>query len=97
MTTQHIRHRPINRGASLKDRQLTIMLIVQFLLFQISSLPISIQRIYAQITIDEIKSSQRIQIEIFFVEVVNYTAFTNTTTPFYMFIHLQRQANVEPI
>ncbi|CAF1199470.1 unnamed protein product [Adineta steineri] len=85
MTIQHVRHRPINRAINIKDRQLTVMLIVQVLLFQILSLPISIQRIYALITTNESKSVNRIQIENFILQFVNYAAFTNTTTSFYMF------------
>ncbi|UJR13193.1 hypothetical protein I4U23_000215 [Adineta vaga] len=113
MTIRNIRHRPMNRTVNVKDRQLTLMLIVQVFLFQILSLPIAIQRIYSYITIDQIKSLEQKQIENFVLEVVNYAAFTNTITSFYMFtltgslfrkelksllfFSNRRQANVEPI
>ncbi|UJR13116.1 hypothetical protein I4U23_000140 [Adineta vaga] len=113
MTIRNIRHRPMNRTVNVKDRQLTLMLIVQVFLFQILSLPISIQRIYAHMAMGESKSLQRMQIEYFILAVVNYTAFTNTITSFYMFtltgslfrkelksllfFSNRRQATIEPI
>ncbi|CAF3905139.1 unnamed protein product, partial [Adineta steineri] len=45
MTIQHVHNRPINRALNIKDRQLTIMLIFQVLLFQILLLPISIHEL----------------------------------------------------
>ncbi|CAF2660885.1 unnamed protein product [Rotaria sp. Silwood2] len=85
MTIRHVRHRPIHHPSNLKDRQLTIMLIVQVLGVAFLSLPISIQKIYAEFTINQMKSSERIQIENFLATIVVLVALTNTSTSFYMF------------
>ncbi|CAF1114580.1 unnamed protein product [Adineta ricciae] len=78
MTIRNVRHRPINRAANTKDRQLALMLIVQVVIFQILSLPISIQRIYSYITINDSKTLQRKQLESLLSDVSNYAAFTDT-------------------
>ncbi|CAF1114634.1 unnamed protein product [Adineta ricciae] len=113
MTIRNVRHRPINRAANTKDRQLALMLIVQVVIFQILSLPISIQRIYSYITINDSKTLQRRQLESLLIEIVNFAAFTNTVVSFYLFtltgslfrkelksllfFSKRRQANIEPL
>lgn len=113
MTVRHVRHRPIHRQSNIKDRQLTIMLIVQVFCIAFLSLPLSIQKLYAQFTVNEVKSLQRNQIENFIATVVNLLGLSNTSTSFYMFtltshafrkelkplllFSNRRRADVEPI
>ncbi|CAF1680170.1 unnamed protein product [Adineta ricciae] len=85
MTIRNVQHRPINRVVNAKDRQLTLMFIVQVSIFQILSLPISIQRIYSYITINDSKTLQRKQLESLLSDVSNYAAFTDTVISFYLF------------
>ncbi|CAF3362898.1 unnamed protein product, partial [Rotaria sp. Silwood2] len=63
LTIQHIRHRPINRLSNSKERQLNIMLITQVICVAILSLPTSIEKIYSEITMKQVKSAERLQIE----------------------------------
>ncbi|CAF2142228.1 unnamed protein product [Rotaria magnacalcarata] len=85
MTIRHVRHRQIHRQSSSKNRQLTILLIVQVLCVTFLSLPFSVQRIYLQFTINQMKSSQRIEIENFLGTVATLIILSNTTMSFYMF------------
>ncbi|CAF3339606.1 unnamed protein product [Rotaria socialis] len=113
MTILHVRHRPIHRQSSLRGRQLTILLIVQVVCVTFLSLPFSIQKIYLQFTANQMKSSQRIEIENFLGTVATLIILSNTSMSFYMFtltskvfrkelkplllFWSQRRADVEPI
>jgi hypothetical protein len=112
MTIRNVRKgQQIRREVNAKDRQLTVMLIIQVICISILSMPISIQKIYAEMTLHEIKSSERQIIENFFATFVVLLALMNTSTSFYLFtltgkvfrkelkvlfISNRRQANVEP-
>jgi hypothetical protein len=101
----------IRRDVSAKDRQLTVMLIIQVICISILSMPISIQKIYAEMTLYYTKSAQQKIIENFFATFVVLLALMNTSTSFYLFtltgkvfrkelkslfISNRRQAIVEP-
>lgn len=105
-STQHLR-----RETNAKDRQLTIMLIIQVICIATLSLPISIQKIYSEMTLNRIKSPQQMIIENFFATFVVLLALMNTSTSFYLFtltgkvfrkelkflfFSNQRQMDVEP-
>lgn len=85
MTIRHVRRRPIQRSSNSKDRQLTIMLTVQVFCVATLSLPISVQKIYAEFTTYQMKSLERIQIENFLANIVVLIALMNTSTSFYLF------------
>ena len=70
---------------NVKDRQLTVMLIIQVICISILSMPISIQKVYAEMTLYQKKSSERIIIENFFAAFVVLLALMNTSTSFYLF------------
>ncbi|CAF5096931.1 unnamed protein product [Rotaria sp. Silwood1] len=113
ITIRNVRHRPFYRRSTLKDRQLTIMLIVQVFCVAFLSLPVSIQKLYAQFTVNQMKSSERMQTENFLATIVNLIGLSNASTSFYMFtlssrvfrkqlksllfFSSRRQAVVEPI
>jgi hypothetical protein len=103
---QHLR-----RETNAKDRQLTMMLIIQVICISILSMPISIQKIYSEMTLNQVKSAERILIENFFATFVVLLALMNTSTSFYLFTLTgkifrkelkllfcsnRRQANIEP-
>jgi hypothetical protein len=85
MTIQHVRIRPARRITNSKDRQLTIMLIVQVFCVVILTLPISVQKTYALLTVDQPKSVERTQIEGVIANLVVIIALINTSTSFYLF------------
>ncbi|CAF1302344.1 unnamed protein product [Didymodactylos carnosus] len=68
-----------------KDRQLTVMLIVQVAFITIISLPFSVDRIYAVLTISLVKSNERQDIENFLYTLLNLVQFINSATSFYLF------------
>jgi hypothetical protein len=101
----------LRRETNGKDRQLTMMLIIQVICIALLSMPISIQKIYAEMTLNLIKSAERQIIESFFATFVVLLALMNTSTSFYLFtltgkvfrkelkslfFSNRRQANVEP-
>jgi hypothetical protein len=101
----------IRREVNVKDRQLTIMLIIQVICISTLSMPISIQKIYAEMTLHYTKSSERTIIENFFATFVVLLALMNTSTSFYLFtltgkvfrkelkllfISNRRQASIQP-
>ena len=79
-TGQHIR-----KEANVKDRQLTTMLVIQVVCVTILSMPISIQKIYSEMTLNQIKSTEAKLIENFFATFVVLLALMNASTSFYLF------------
>ncbi|CAF0880350.1 unnamed protein product [Adineta steineri] len=79
-TTGHLRPQ-----TSVKDRQLTAMLLIQVISTAILTLPISIQKLYSEITLNQVKSQQSKLIESFFATFVVLLALMNTSTSFYLF------------
>ncbi|CAF1468139.1 unnamed protein product [Adineta steineri] len=79
-TTGHLRPQ-----TSVKDRQLTTMLLIQVISTAILTLPISIQKLYSEITLNQVKSQQSKLIESFFATFVVLLALMNTSTSFYLF------------
>jgi hypothetical protein len=111
MTIRNVRHSQHLRRTNAKDRQLTMMLIIQVICISILSMPISIQKIYSEITLNEIKSTERQAIENFFATFVVLLALMNSSTSFYLFtltgkvfrkelkflfFSNRRQADIEP-
>ena len=113
LTIRNVQNRSISRTANKKERQLTVMLVAQVLWVTILSLPISIQKIYAEFVIDEKKSKARLEVETFLATLVVLIAFTNTSVSFYLFTltselfrkelkslffcSYQRQSTIQPI
>lgn len=86
ITIRHVNNAPIHRTvATRRDRQLTILLVSQVLCVTILSLPVGIQKLYAEFTLSVIKSQERIQIETFFATLAVYIVLINSATSFYMF------------
>lgn len=81
LTIGHVRATHEHR----KDRQLTRMLFIQVICVTIFSLPISVQKIYSEMTLNEAKSSEHLLIENFFGTFVVLLALVNTSTSFYLF------------
>ncbi|CAF1018690.1 unnamed protein product [Adineta steineri] len=79
-TTGHLR-----RETNVKDRQLTTMLLIQVISTAILTLPISIQKLYSEITLNQTKSQESKLIENFFATYVVLLALMNTSTSFYLF------------
>jgi hypothetical protein len=77
---QHLR-----RERNVKDRQLTAMLIIQVICISILSMPISIQKIYSELTSYQIKNAKRVLIENILATFVVLLALMNTSTSFYLF------------
>jgi hypothetical protein len=86
MTIRNVRvGQHIRRETNSKDRQLTIMLLIQVICVAVLSMPISIQKIYSEMTLNQIKSPQSKLIENFFATFVVLLALMNTSTSFYLF------------
>lgn len=85
LTIRNVNQRKFPRSTNKKERQLTMMLIVQVVCFTILSLPISIQKIYDELVVDQIKTKERIERENFFGTLVVLIALINTSLSFYMF------------
>jgi hypothetical protein len=86
MTIRNVRGgQHLRRETNAKDRQLTIMLIIQVIFISILSMPISVQKVYSQMTVNYTKSSERVLIENFFATFVVLLALMNTSTSFYLF------------
>jgi hypothetical protein len=79
-TGQHLR-----RERNVKDRQLTMMLIIQVICISILSMPISIEKIYSELTSYQIKSAEQVLIENILATFVVLLALMNTSTSFYLF------------
>jgi ABC-type microcin C transport system permease subunit YejB len=77
---QHLR-----RERNVKDRQLTAMLIIQVICISILSMPISIEKIYSELTSYQIKSAEQVLIENILATFVVLLALMNTSTSFYLF------------
>ncbi len=77
---QHLR-----RERNVKDRQLTAMLIIQVICISILSMPISIQKIYSEMTLHNTKSPKQVLIENVLATFVVLLALMNTSTSFYLF------------
>jgi hypothetical protein len=113
MTIRNVRAgRHVRTETNPKDRQLTIMLIIQVICFLILSMPISIQKLYAELTLYQSKSSNRLLIESFLATFVVLLALMNASTSFYLFtltgnvfrkelkslfFSNRRQATIEPL
>jgi hypothetical protein len=85
MTIRRIRHQRVHRAIIRRDHQLTVMLIVQVLCTVILSLQVAIQKLYAEFTLNQNKSPERIQIETFVATLAVYLTLTNSATSFYLF------------
>jgi len=85
MTIRHVNNERIRQIITRRDRQLTVLLIVQVLCFIILSLPLAIQRIYNQFTMYQVKSQERIQLETLFSTLFSFLILTNSATSFYLF------------
>ena len=86
MTIRNIRNGlQARRQTNAKDRQLTMMLIIQVVCIALLSMPISIQKIYTEMTLYQSKSSEQKIIESFFATFVVLLALMNTSTSFYLF------------
>jgi len=86
MTIRNVRSgQHLRRETNAKDRQLTMMLIIQVICISILSMPISIQKIYSQMTVNNTKSSEQVLIENFFATFVVLLVLMNTSTSFYLF------------
>jgi hypothetical protein len=112
MTIQNVRNgRHLRRETSAKDRQLTAMLLIQVTCITILSMPISIQKIYAAITLNQTKDAYQTAVANFFATFVVLLALMNASTSFYLFtltgkvfrqqlkllfFSNQRQATIQP-
>ncbi|UJR34983.1 hypothetical protein I4U23_027762 [Adineta vaga] len=86
MTIRNVRlGQHLRRETNFKDRQLTAMLFIQVICIVILSCPISIQKIYTNLTLNQNKSLEMKQIESFFATFVVLLALLNTATSFYLF------------
>ena len=85
LTIRNLHQRRIHRMINKKERQLTMMLITQVVCVTILSLPISIQKIYAEFVTGQFKTKERMEMEQFFATVVVLIAFINTSVSFYLF------------
>ena len=85
LTIRNLHQRRIHRLVNKKERQLTMMLVTQVVCVTILSLPISIQKIYAEFTLHRVKTKERMEVEQFFATVVVLIAFINTSVSFYLF------------
>ncbi len=86
MTIRNVRAgRHLRRETSAKDRQLTAMLLIQVTCIIILSMPISIQKIYAQIIINQTEGTYQISVENFLSTFVVLLALLNASTSFYLF------------
>ncbi|CAF0991039.1 unnamed protein product [Didymodactylos carnosus] len=72
-------------GIKTKDRQLMVMLSVQVTCIALLSLPISVQKIYYDLTLTWVKSVERQQIENFLSTLVVLISFMNSSTSFYVY------------
>lgn len=85
LTIRNLHQRKIHRMINKKERQLTMMLIAQVVCVTILSLPISIQKIYAEFVLHQAKTKERQEVEQFFATLVVLIAFINTSVSFYLF------------
>jgi hypothetical protein len=86
MTIRNVRSgRNLRRETSAKDRQLTKMLLIQVTCITILSMPISIQKIYSQITLNQTKDAYQTAVANFFATFVVLLALMNASTSFYLF------------
>ncbi|CAF1092619.1 unnamed protein product [Didymodactylos carnosus] len=69
----------------IKDRQLMVMLSVQVTCIALLSLPISVQKIYSDLTLTWVKSVERQQIENFLSTLVVLISLMNSSTSFYIY------------
>jgi len=75
----------LRRATNAKDRQLTMMLLIQVLCISILSMPISVQKIYTQMTLSYAKTDEQRMIESFFATFVVLLALMTSSTSFYLF------------
>ena len=87
LTIRHVRSSEVLRQQTQqgKDRQLTRMLLIQVICVTIFCLPISVQKLYSEITVNQAKSAEHLLIENFFATFVVLLALINTSTSFYLF------------
>ncbi|CAF1371525.1 unnamed protein product [Adineta ricciae] len=86
MTIRNVRvGQHLRRESNFKDRQLTAMLFIQVICTGILTLPISVQKIYSEMTLHQSKTVVAQQIESFFATFVVLLALLNTSTSFYLF------------
>ena len=86
LTIRNVRaSRRLRKDTNVKDRQLTSMLLIQVLCLVILSLPVSVQKIYSEMTYDQWKSAEHKLIENFIATLVVLLALTNSSTSFYLF------------
>jgi hypothetical protein len=77
--------RHVRAETNVKDRQLTLMLILQVICISILSMPISIQKIYSERTMYQKKGVDQTILESFFATFVVLLALMNSSTSFYLF------------
>ena len=86
LTIRNVRaSRRLRKDTNVKDRQLTSMLLIQVLCLVILSLPVSVQKIYSEMTYDQWKSAEHKLIENFIATLVVLLAMINSSTSFYLF------------
>ena len=85
LTIRNVHRRRLHRTTNKKERQLTMMLIAQVVCVTILSLPISIQKIYAEFVIHHVKTKERMEAERVLATLAVLIAFINTSVSFYMF------------
>ena len=86
MTIRNVRGRQhVRAETNVKDRQLTLMLILQVICISILSMPISVQKIYTEMTAYEKKGVDQTILEGFFATFVVLLALMNSSTSFYLF------------
>jgi hypothetical protein len=86
MTIRNVRAgRHVRTETNPKDRQLTIMLIIQVICILTLTMPISVQKLYAELTLYQSKSANRLLIESFLATFVVLLALMNASTSFYLF------------
>lgn len=80
-STNEVRRRKIQL-----DNQLVRMLLIQILLITITTLPLSIQRLYDAITSNITKTSFRLSQEMFFQQMAQSVSYLAHSTNFYFFV-----------
>ncbi|CAF1129794.1 unnamed protein product, partial [Didymodactylos carnosus] len=74
------------RNIKKSDRQLIQMLLIQVLLLTMFTLPIAIQRLYATLTINTVKSQLSLTIENFLFQLLLSFTFISMSIPFYVYL-----------
>jgi hypothetical protein len=70
-----------------RDRDLMKMVLIEVMIYLITTMPFSIYLIYKMLTNNSIKSSNRMEIELFFNYLTqSFLMYLNTALPFYIYI-----------